>query len=525
MPPATRENLRHRQDQVHAQLGSFDGEAWLLFALSLSAFAILVAMLALRFDLLPSAHTDTLVAGSGVAACIAIALAVGVKRAIDHRLDRIKGVYTLARRRNDTDALTGAVTRNRFIEQLSEALSTRCQGGGSVALVVFDLDHFKQINDSFGHPAGDTVLKFCAEVAGSTFHSATIGRMGGDEFALFIEYGEPIEAAYLDRACSAFLARLRDGFQVGHRRQSVSCSLGIAVAPHDSHRSDILLSHADMALYESKRAGRATWTFFHEDLLAEKRHERFIERELRAAILLQELGVRYQPILTADGRLHAFEALARWHHPVRGMISPADFIPVAERSRLVHDLGMAVLRQVCRDMARLPDVPVNVNVSARQLALEHFQDDYLGILETVGVDPSRIVLEITESSLLDACDNVSARISALKAAGFRIALDDFGMGYSEFNQLRTLPFDVIKIDKSYIQTLGSDPVTDIFVSAVVAVARHSDRAVIAEGIESEADMQRALAAGCGLFQGYLFDKPQTLEAVVAKYTALDTKAA
>jgi len=503
--------------EIQSRVVNFRKVTWLLALMVACALGLMIVAMPVAYGMLHTPWLEAAGLATGVAGAFLLMSAAYLKRRVDVDMTRLMGDFKLAHARQDADALTGAFVRNRFLADLSEAILRRRTDGGAVALLVFDVDHFKQINDGFGHPVGDAVLEFCVQCARKTFPGAVVGRMGGDEFAVFMEHDAPISNGYVDRACGEFLASLREGFHVGHRRQTVSASIGVALSPVDATRADVLFGHADIALYESKRAGRGTWRFFRPEILADKRHERFVERELRAAILMQELKVLYQPIVNSDGRLKSLEALVRWDHSSRGRINPSEFIPIAERSRLIHDLGMVVLRQVCFDMAGLPHVRVNVNVSARQLQLGHFQQDYLGIVTEAGVHPSRITLEITESSLLEASGDLNDRIKTLRDAGFSIALDDFGMGYSEFNQLRTMPFDIIKIDKSYIQSLGIDKVTDIFVSAVVAVATHLDRQVVAEGVETQADIIKASAAGCGLFQGYLFDKPLTAEAVSRKY--------
>lgn len=500
---------RGRTDTILVRLDDLKGATGVSVIMSAVAVMLIAISVSIGMGLVAPRWMELTAVVAGTAALFIFVSALYLKRCVSFNVAQIAGGVHQAQRLHDTDALTGALMRNPFLGNLSDAVKRRRDGAGTVALIVFDIDHFKQINDSFGHPVGDQVLQFCAKTAGAVFHSATVGRMGGDEFALFVEYDAEISTGYLDRTCQEFLSILREGFFVTHRRHSVSASLGVAVAPGDTVSPDELLSFADMALYQSKRGGRGTWRYFRKDILADQRQERFIERELRAAILLQELDVLYQPIVDGDGRLNSVEALVRWQHPVRGRISPAVFVPVAERSRMIHDLGLAVLRRVCKDMHALPHVAVNVNVSAPQLSLAHFKQDYLSVLEAANVPPSRIVIEITESSKLQASPQLLERIAELREAGFRIALDDFGMGYSEFNQLRTMPFDIIKIDKSYIQNLGSDNVTDVFVSAVVSIARHLDRKVIAEGIETRDDRARASVAGCGLFQGFLFDKPLT----------------
>ncbi|MFZ2102091.1 MAG: bifunctional diguanylate cyclase/phosphodiesterase [Oricola sp.] len=503
-------------EPVFNQLESFRRERRLLTGLFFIA-ALVPLYIAVDSSNMMSSDILPLIPPLGVALAIVSVIAViELYRSMMRKLISLHGTYSLVDRQNRIDPLTGALSRSCFLDAYEDALA-RYRKRGSVALVVIDVDHFKQINDGFGHPAGDQVLEFCALVAKSAFHNATVGRLGGDEFAVFFAHEEEISESYIEQACEAFLASLRDGLFLNHRRQTLSASLGVSVAPRDDTNMRVLLSYADMALYNTKRNGRAGWTLFRKDILGDMRQERFLERELRAAILLRQLSVVYQPIVTGDGELNSLEALVRWQNPVRGMISPAEFIPVAEKSNLIHELGLYVLNQVCADMAGLPKVPVNVNVSARQLRLNEFKRDYLDVLETHGVEAQRVILEITESSQLEMSEKLISRIGDLRAAGFRIALDDFGLGYSEFNQLRTLPFDIVKIDKSFIQNIGLDRVTDVFVSAVVQIAEHLDRSVVAEGIETEADGTRAAVAGCRLFQGYHYEAPVGREVLMQRY--------
>ncbi len=447
-----------------------------------------------------------------------LALAALLYATMIAKLRAVGRVHTELSRHHVSDPLTGAMRRGPFLAAVETAVGRR-KTRGSAALILIDVDHFKQINDVFGHPAGDDVLGFCTRIAREVFDDGLVGRLGGDELAVLIEHDEPIPQTYIDRKCDRMLAQLREGLFIQNRRQAVSASLGVALAPQHATSMNDLLSYADLALYQVKHNGRANWAMFSTDILADQRQERFIERELRAAILLKQLTVAYQPIVDAHGDLNSLEALVRWTNPVRGPISPAEFIPVAEKSRLIHDLGRLVLQTVCDDMERLPEVPVNINISARQLAQDGFLAEYLDILAVNDVSPSRLIIEITESALLETSPQFVGKIEEIRRAGFRIALDDFGMGYSEFNQLRKLPFDIIKIDKSFIQSIGTDVVTDTFVTAVTQIAGQMERDVVAEGIETADDNRRASVAGCRLFQGYLYQAPVSLDQLLEIYGA------
>jgi diguanylate cyclase (GGDEF)-like protein len=431
----------------------------------------------------------------------------------------LKGkLRTLGRRyqslleQSERDVLTNVLNRETFVFEAKQALEKRGKNR-FFALFLVDVDHFKQVNDTHGHPAGDRVLVFVAEKLRAHFPGARVGRLGGDEFAVLFEHSDPIAAKWAHEVCSKFAAGLAGKVDIGAQRISVSASIGIALAPDHGKIWSSLVINADMALYASKKGGRDCSTLFEENMLTDIRNEKALVRELRAAMLLRHLRVAYQPIVDVNGQLIGFEALLRWRHALRGAILPDVFIPVAERALMIGEIGNYVLRQVCEDLPRLPDVKVSVNLSANQIAMPALQEKMLAILAETGTDPRRIVLEITESASLAANERIANQISALQDAGFRIALDDFGMGYSEFNQLRALPYDVIKIDKSYICALGTDHVTDVFVSAVVEIARRSGKNVVAEGIETEDDLLRASAAGCDRFQGYHFGKPVFLESI------------
>jgi len=412
------------------------------------------------------------------------------------------------------DVLTGVLNRETFVAKAKSALAKNGKKKFS-ALFLIDVDHFKQVNDTHGHPAGDKVLVFVADHLRLHFPDASIGRLGGDEFAVLIEHSDPITGKWAQDLCAEFASGLASKVNLGTQRMAVSASIGIALAPYHGRTWSSLFTNADMALYASKKGGRACSTLFKEEMLTDIRNEKALVRELRAAILLRHLRVAYQPIVDGDGQLVAFEALLRWRHALRGVIPPDVFIPVAERAMMIGEIGNYVLRQVCEDLGDLPDVAVNINLSANQISMPDLKQKLLDILSETKTEPRRVVLEITESASLAANKRIADQISALQDVGFNIALDDFGMGYSEFNQLRALPYDVIKIDKSYICALGTDHVTDVFVSAVVEIARRSGKYVVAEGIETKDDLLRASAAGCDRFQGYYFGKPVFLEDIAS----------
>lgn len=453
-------------------------------------------------------HPDllALAAIGGAGAILYLGLAV---LALRNQVAKLKKTHKKVVAQFERDALTGALNRERFVTATKSVLEVRGRKRFA-ALFLVDIDLFKQVNDTHGHPIGDRVLCFFAQQLEASFPDGWVGRLGGDEFAVFVEHSDPITEAFAQKRCSEFVERLAQGLDIGTQRLMVSASVGIAMAPRHGKTWGALVANADMALYASKKNGRAQSTMYAEAMLTDVRNEKALMRELRAAILLKHLRVAYQPIVNLNGDVVAYEALLRWHHSLRGVISPDVFIPIAERAGLISEIGFYVVRQVCEDLEKLPKVAVNVNISANQIVAPDLAGRLLEILRETGADPCRIVLEVTESaSLISSADNAK-RLSALQAHGFRIALDDFGMGYSEFNQLRMLPFDIIKIDKSFVNSLGNDVVTDVFVSAVVEISRRSGKSVIGEGIETEQDRLRALAAGCDCLQGFYFGKPEFL---------------
>ncbi|TKT80378.1 EAL domain-containing protein [Aquamicrobium sp. LC103] len=444
--------------------------------------------------------------------CLAImfvgfALLAYLRRSIAYRLNQASLAEQERHMLLRDDALTGAMTRRFFLEELQRTLGTPFKPRDAT-LVLIDLDHFKQLNDSFGHPFGDRALVHVVSSIKQLFPDCTTGRLGGDEFAVIVRDADIDRTRARVRALldTLRMGRLHEGHTV-----SLSVSAGAALAPRHAGQAEELMLLADLALYESKSAGRGRLTVFDPEMLSDKRHSRFIERELRAAIYLNQLELHYQPITNDRGSVLALEGLVRWRHPVRGMIPPGDFIPVAERSNLIGTLGEWVFRQACLDIVHFPGCRLTINVSGEQLKHDSFLLMLGRVLKETGRRADLFVLEITETVATGAKPEILRRLEAARSMGFKIALDDFGTGYCGFNYLKTLPIDSIKIDRSYIQGLGHDPVAQVFVSALVQIARIQNLAVVAEGVETEAELILARAAGCDRFQGYHISRPARKE--------------
>ncbi len=387
----------------------------------------------------------------------------------------------------ERDSLTDAYSRYRFMELLEEKLrqirSQQIAGRpmGEFTLMLMDVDHFKKINDTFGHAAGDQVLKTIVQVAASRTNW-TVGRLGGDEFAIIVE-----ETDYrrILGEMTNFMQKLRDLLRQENDKSGYDgVSIGIAQAPLHAGFADALLTCADIALYEAKRNGRNQFAFFDLDMQRTQIRERQVSRELRAAILLNHLAVYYQPIVDQENNVVGAEALVRWHDPVRSIVIPPDeFIPVAERSGLIDRLGEWVFRQVCKDYARSGFKSIAINVSGAQLMHDELVPMLREVLRETGCRAENFMLEITETVALNATPAVINTVRQLKGMGFRLSLDDFGTGNSGFAFMRELPFDVIKIDKSYVQKLGDDPIAQVFVSGVARLGAMLGFDVVAEGIE------------------------------------------
>ena len=402
------------------------------------------------------------------------------------------------------DALTGVANRILFQEDIAAALRI----GRGVALLCIDLDGFKDVNDAQGHPVGDALLRVVAQrLLGCVRDSDTVARLGGDEFAIVqAPHARREDAAdtagrIIEAVCRPYTI---DGIAI-----IISVSVGIEIAPPFDGDADTMLKHADLALYQAKLSGGGAHCFFDPAMNERAQARRELEHEIRRALADDEFEVYFQPIVDiACGLVTGFEALLRWHHPQKGLIAAGVFIPIAEETGLIIPLGAWVLRRACADAVgwALP-ASVAVNVSAIQLRSKNLPQAVRAALAVTGLPPERLILEITETALLQDASSVSTILQELRALGVRIALDDFGTGYSSLSQLRSFLFDKIKIDKSFIDGIGSRPDSDAIVRAVIGLSDSLGIVTVAEGVERPEQMAWLVAEGCKEVQGYLLGRP------------------
>lgn len=409
------------------------------------------------------------------------------------------------------DALTGAFSRSYFIEQLRGHVYHGSDG--AMGYMQLDMDKLKVLNDSHGHSAGDAALSHLVKTITALVPTAIVGRLGGDEFGIAIA-GHDNKPA-LRRLGEQLLRDLDRPVVIGGRPVRLSATIGIALAPADASDAGDLISKADLALYKGKRAGRHSVVAFEPDMLGDERHRRFVERELRAALLLDELELHYQPVFLADGAtVKSYEALVRWQHKVRGTIAPGEFIGIAEQSELIDKLGEWVLRRACIDLRAL-GVSVAVNVSPAQLRRGEFARSFAAIVAETGTDPRRLIVEVTETVPMTGKGQEQENLEALRQMGVRIAIDDFGAGHASLQYLRGFAFDIIKIDRSYICNIGHNRIDAMIVSAICDIARSLPVEVIAEGVETQEQLAMLQRAGCTGFQGFLLGRPQPLRKLAA----------
>ena len=405
------------------------------------------------------------------------------------------------------DALTGLPNRVLFHDRLTRAL-TRAEEGSSVAVLCIDLDRFKTVNDTLGHPVGDGLLKGVAErLSGCVREGDTVARLGGDEFAVIQHRLDSAEAAGL--LAERIVETLSAPFEVGGHQVVTGASVGIAIAPADGSMAEELLKKADMALYRAKAEGRGAYHYFEEEMDERLQARRLLELDMRRALVAGEFELFYQPLLNlAENRIAGCEALLRWRHPERGLVMPGEFISLAEEIGLIAPLGEWVLRRACAEAVHWPDeMKVAVNLSPVQFRSRGLVATVMSALANSGLPASRLELEITESVLLD--DNaVNIKVlHELRALGVRIAMDDFGTGYSSLSYLRSFPFDKIKIDRSFVADLTDHGDALAIVKAVASLGASLGMVTTAEGVETEDQFDRLRNEGCTEIQGYLISEP------------------
>nr|WP_246713735.1 bifunctional diguanylate cyclase/phosphodiesterase [Rhizobium esperanzae] len=407
------------------------------------------------------------------------------------------------------DPLTSLPNRSLFNDRLRQMLTSAGSRGQRAGVMLIDIDHFKVVNDTMGHPVGDQLLcQAAARLNASVRDYDTVARLGGDEFAILLP--ELRQGDDLGRIASNILEKFRASFLLDGQEVFISCSVGIALYPDDSTDANDLVKYADSAMYLAKRSGRNSFRFYSKDLTANAEERMRLESELRRAIERQELELHYQPkVLLENGAMVGSEALLRWRHPEMGMIPPARFIPVAEDTGLIVELGRWVLREACQTATELnadgrSPHKVAINLSVKQFQSAGLVKSIAEILDETGCRAEWVEIEITESLLLDQKNETLQALSELRSMGFSIAIDDFGTGYSALNYLARFPIDTLKIDRSFINS--TDRRNEELVKAILSIARCLGQSVVAEGVETTEQAAFLAANGCGSAQGFLYSK-------------------
>ena len=430
---------------------------------------------------------------------------------VTERYEAEARIVTMAQR----DALTGLANRTVFAERLENAVASLAYGKGFATLCL-DLDRFKEVNDTLGHPVGDGLLRAVAgRLQACVRDGDLVARLGGDEFAVLQFGGGTREeaVALARRITEAFI----EPFAVEMHTVSVGISIGLCLAPEDGTDAEILLRNADLALYRVKARGRGAFMAFDATMDVDLQNRRALEADLRTALANGEFELAYQPIMNlAQGRIASCEALLRWRHPRRGMVSPGEFIPLAEEIGIIGEIGEWVVHQACREATTWPQgIGVAVNVSAVQFRNAGLVQVVAAALAASRLAPSRLELEITESVLLANGGATLAMLHAIKQQGVRIAMDDFGTGYSSLSYLQSFPFDKIKIDQSFIRSLDTAPNSALIIRSVINLGRSLGMRTTAEGIETQAQLESIRREGCDEAQGYLFSRPVPSKQILA----------
>jgi diguanylate cyclase (GGDEF)-like protein len=431
---------------------------------------------------------------------------------------RLRQVNARLRHQATHDALTDLPNRALFIERLRKAIEAPGSDDASIAVMLVDLDRFKAVNDSLGHSHGDAILKeVAARLRRITGEVGFAARLGGDEFLVLAQVAETRRVAQI---ANEIVMRLGETYRVGSLELYLGASVGVTTYPFDNSEADVLISHADEAMYDIKHGGGNGIRFFVPGTSVFTMARLELERDLRHAVELGQLELHYQPqVDISSGQIRGLEALVRWRHPTRGWIAPGDFIPLAESSDLIVDLGRWILGEACRQtriwhLEGLADISVAVNLSARQFR----QPDLLATIQravtTNGLQPSHLDIELTESLVMSDADRAIESLEQLHRSGFQIAVDDFGTGYSSMSYLKRLPVRKLKIDRSFICDLGNDLKSESIVRSVIALAHGLGMIVIAEGVETARQLERLHDFECDQYQGYLFSHPRSAADIV-----------
>ncbi|KAF0212440.1 MAG: diguanylate cyclase/phosphodiesterase [Methylocystaceae bacterium] len=409
------------------------------------------------------------------------------------------------------DDLTNLPNRYQFQETLEEEMVQLRQRGFHAALLNIDLDRFKDVNDTLGHSIGDELLSAVgARLAACVPHPHVVARLGGDEFCVLLRAGERLPE--VDELAANILAEMHRTFIVENHVINIGASIGMAAAPNDSETSGGLLKCSDLALYQSKAEGRGKAIWYSQEMQDALTRKRAIDTELRHAFLANELIVYYQPVVDSrTATIVSMEALLRWRHPTRGMISPGEFIPVAEETGMIIELGAWALRQACNDAKSWPsNVRVAVNIAPRQFQQKDLAEMVAATLRESGLEPDRLELEITETTLM-VSDDVDSKLREIEALGVRLSLDDFGTGYSSLGYLNRFPVKKVKIDRSFARQAIESPKTQAIISAISALARDLSIDLVAEGVETDAQLAFMASKNIFLIQGYLYTRPRPIE--------------
>ena len=426
------------------------------------------------------------------------------------------------------DSLTGLPNRAMLDRRLRQAITHARTSNQSLAMLFMDLDHFKTINDSLGHSLGDQLLVQVAKRLGAGLRSDdSVSRLGGDEFLILLSDVKSEGAA---RGAHRILGLFAEPFDLEGHELRVTPSIGISMFPNDAIDAETLIRNADAAMYAAKEKGRANYQFFTPEMNDRARERLTLESDLRQALKTGQLSMHYQPVVRlADRRIVGAEALLRWNHPEHGNIPPSRFIPIAEQSGLIIEIGDWAIAEACRQLAvwmkeGFEPLPVAVNVSALQFWRGGLVDQVRSALDANALDAEWLELELTESVIMRDADTASRVISQLNGLGVGLSIDDFGTGYSSLSYLKKFSISKLKIDQSFVQDLGHDPDDAAIVSAVVSMAEDLGLQVVAEGVETEDQCTMLIARSCELAQGFLFDRPMPPEAFTARLRAVATEA-